>query len=454
MTRSIVTEYMRNPILAGACVLIGLAGCSSKNDGTGNGSPYPIGTGGLPGTGGTPVPGAGGSVTTASGGSVATSAGGSVVSTGGATITGGGTTGAAGTSTVSGGTTGVGGTTAAAGTTGAGGSSGGAAGSTGTAGAAGAGPMLKHCDQKSESAAKPELGACQDMTGVLGKTVTFGPAGAIMDINVGKGFENMNKESDCTAFASLFNEPADETKQLLDVGPQPCTATAPNTGVCLDFTLYSTYRPATWPEGKIPVISWANGTCAQPEGYGPLLRYVASYGFFVIAANSRQTGTGQEQLHALDFAKAANADPMSPYYGHLDLDKVGIMGHSQGGASTVAAASDARVKAAIVWNGGNSAVKPFLAVSGDMDIFVTTAAAMGQAVNAASKAAFLFYHNPAGAAADGIKGHLVLMLSPERVVEPTVKWWQAVLNNDPAATMYLTNLKTVANDFDYGEHGL
>jgi hypothetical protein len=464
MTRSIVTEYIRNPFLVSACVLIGLAGCSSKGDTTGNGSVLPIGTGGAPyGTGGSaPVGSTGGTTPVGTTGPVATGNGGTTpVGTTGTITTGNGGTTSMGTTgpatTGNGGTTGTAGA-GTAGTSVGGTSGGGAAGATSGGGAGGGSTvMLKDCDQKSETAAKPELGACGSMTGVKGVKVTFGPMGAQMDVNVGKGFENTdpNDNATCPGFAALFNEPADETAQLLDVGMQPCNATAPNTGTCLDFKLYSAYHPAIWPEGKIPVITWANGTCAQPEGYGPLLRYVASYGFFIIAANSREVGTGKEPLHALDYAKAANEDPMSPYYGHLDMDKVGVMGHSQGGMATVNAASDMRIKAAIIWNGGISAVKPFLAVSGDMDVFTTTPQAMDQAVQAASgKAAWLYYHNPIGSASDTIKGHLTLMLSPERVVEPAAKWWEMILNNDPDATTYWKNKKTVANDYDEGSHGL
>ena len=321
-------------------------------------------------------------------------------------------------------------------------------------------PPLAHCDQNSETAATPIVQACGDMTGVLGTNVQFGPSGAIMDRNVGQGFENTdpNDNSTCPLFVSLFSEPADETKQLLDVGPQPCSATAPNTGDCLDFKLYSTYRPAAWPEGKLPVITWANGTCAQPEGYGVLLRYVASYGFFVIAANSREVGTGKEALHALDYAKAANEDPSSPYYGHLDLSRVGVMGHSQGGLATVLAASDSRIQAAIIFNAANSASKPFLAISGDQDIVNTNPTAMAQAVNAAAEGAYLYYHNPAGASSDVIKGHLVLMLSPERIVDATTKWWQLVLNDDATARGTFVGascgLCTAPNDYAFGEHGL
>lgn len=322
------------------------------------------------------------------------------------------------------------------------------------------GTTFGHCDVKNESSAHPIIEACGDITGPLGVNVKLGPYGAQMDVNVGTGFENPDPADNttCASFVNLFPEDPTITQQLLDVGPQPCTTSTPNTGNCLNFQLYSVYRPAKWPDGKIPVITWGNGTCAQPEGYGTLLRYVASYGFFVIAANSREVGSGADMLHALDYAAAANQDPSSPYYGHLDLSKVGAMGHSQGSQATVAAASDARVQSVILFNGGETAVKPYLAVSGDLDLFGYTSQSMATAVNAAPKAAYLYYYNPAGNTADNLRGHLVLMLTPERVIEQAKGFWQMMLDNDATARNLFVGTSCAfcnhSTDYEYGQNGL
>jgi hypothetical protein len=286
--------------------------------------------------------------------------------------------------------------------------------------------------------------ACSSFTTPTGAMIQLGPYGAQMDVNVGKGFENTVPSSDtgtqpstqCQTFANLFAEDPKLTTQLL---------TTSMNGVTIDFSLYSVYRPAVWPSGPVPVITWGNGTCAQPEGYGALLRYVASYGYFVVAANMRQvgtantTGTGSPQpmLRALDYAQAANMDSSSPYYQKLDMSNVGAMVHSQGGAATAAAASDSRVQDVIIFNGlaaGNSA-KPFWTISGDMDVTGATTQSMKTLVNGASSAAaWSYYHMPAGMG--GLRGHLVLMLSPERVEKPTVAWWEMIFRNDAASKNY------------------
>jgi hypothetical protein len=334
-------------------------------------------------------------------------------------------------------------------------------------GAGGAGSVkLEDCDQHGESSAHPVTQACGTFTTSPGTHLTLGQYGAMMDVNVGAGFENVDPMDDtkCVGdattpgFLNLFKEDPAQTAQIADTGPQPCNATAPNTGDCLDYKLYSVYRPAIWPSGKIPVLSWGNGTCAQPEGYGGLLRYIASHGFFVVASNSREVLTGVEQLHALDYVASANGDPKSPYYGHLDLSKVGVMGHSQGSASTIAAAKDSRVTAAILFNAGDTAVKPYLAISGDKDVTNYTAQIMATAIAAAPKAGYLYYHNPAGTAADPFPGHLVLMLTPDRVADAAVGFWQLILNNDAKAhDLFIgasCGLCGHSADYDYGENGL
>src|SRR5262249_49409146 len=137
-------------------------------------------------------------------------------------------------------------------------------------------------------------------------------------------------------------------------------------------------------------------------------------------------------LKALDYAAAANMDPSSPYYQRLDMTKVGAMGHSQGGGATVTAASDSRISAVFIFNGGLSAVKPFVAVSGDQDILMTNPMAMASSVSGASvPGAWFYYHNPIGAG--GLRGHLVLMLTPERVEDQATSWFELQFRNDAAA---------------------
>jgi Chlorophyllase len=312
-----------------------------------------------------------------------------------------------------------------------------------------AGTTLESCDLRTESSTNPATQACGSLTSPLGKDIKLGQYGAVMELNVGAGFENTVNGNDspgntyCSGFANGFAEDPKLTTQLLDVGN-------------IDFALYTLYRPANWPDGKVPVLSWGNGTCAQPEGYGTLLRYIASQGFVIIAANSRFVGTGTEIKHGLDFAAAANDDPKSSLHGHLDLDKMGVMGHSQGSAGALLASGDDRVTAAILFNGGNSIAKPFMAVSGEFDIGGTTAATMQTALDGATEGSYLYFHNPYGQGQ--FRGHLVLMMTPERLTDAAAGFWQLVFRNDSEAQKLFVGescgLCGKSADFDFGEKGL
>ena len=187
----------------------------------------------------------------------------------------------------------------------------GAAGEAGTAapvaagsgGAAGSAPTGIALTEKCEGGS---LEACSSFVTSAGVDVTFGPYGAIMEPNVGAGFENTIASGDaddnatCTGFTALFGSDPEQTAKLLDTGD-------------LNFGLYTLYRPVNLVEGETyPIITWGNGTCAAPEGYGTLLRYVASHGFFIIAPNSRWVGSGEAQRKGIDFMLAANEDSASP----------------------------------------------------------------------------------------------------------------------------------------------
>ena len=279
-------------------------------------------------------------------------------------------------------------------------------------------------------------GPCTSYTtpmGDSGTTIQLGPYGAIMDPNVGTGFENAIQMGDtpgstyCQTFIDGVFDPDPAFSAQVD---QLLTGTAG--GMSVNYALYSVYRPATWPSAPVPVITWGNGTCVPPEAYGALLRYVASYGFVIVAANSREVGSGTPapMLHALDFAAAANTDSTSPYFGKLDMTKVGAMGHSQGSMATASAASDSRILDIILFNGGDTSPKPYLAVSGDTDITFYTPAAMAAAIDASTvPAAWLYFHEIDIVGKD-FNGHLTLIDQPDRVTEPTKDWWQMMLQNN------------------------
>ena len=289
---------------------------------------------------------------------------------------------------------------------------------------------MQNCKTSRELWGSPtQAGPCASAQTVYSVKVEYGPYGVRSKYNVGQAFNTGNGPADfaiCPTFIDSFGADPVGSADLKDTHD-------------LDFGLYTVFYPGCMPEGqKFPLITWGNGTCAMPEGYGALLRYVASHGYIVVAANSLQTGAGTQMRKAIDFMFAENKDSKSEFFGKIDEEKVGAMGHSQGGMGTIAAAADPRIKSVIIWNGGTSASKPFLAVSGDRDIGGTPAS-MRNAVNAAPRpAAWLFYHQ-IPAAVNGsttgqtAPGHLTLMMESERVQGVAVKWWDMMLKGDAEA---------------------
>jgi pimeloyl-ACP methyl ester carboxylesterase len=436
------------------CLLacIPLAACSDNN-GTQQNPAIAGAPGSAAGTGaaGTPVAG---TPSTTAGAPSTTSASAGRSGSAGSTAAGSGSAGKAGSAA---GTTGAAGATAG-GTAGASGapSEGGTAGTGAAPG--GAFEMCVSSLKEKCAYSDKETGCSSVMTAPIpltnGQTwgnaeIKLGPYGGYVEWNQGKDFANpVNaSESSCDILAASFGEPMSTTTDILDLRGG-------------DLSLYTVFRPACMHDGdKYPVVTWGNGTCGQSGGYAALNITLASHGFVVISANSRFTGGGNnEMLKALDFAKALNEDPKSIYYQKLDLDKIGAMGHSQGGGATATAAMDPRVKSVIIWNAGLSAVKPFLTVSGERDITGFTPQSMASGVNAAAQpGAWLFYHKILETGGN-VTGHLTLMEQPERVVEPTIAWWKYQLNGDAEAKKMFVGtdcgLCNSKDDFEYGAHNL
>jgi hypothetical protein len=114
----------------------------------------------------------------------------------------------------------------------------------------------------------------QQPTGPEGPVVlpapdVVGPFEVLVEENVGVGFENPINANDrpgagfCAIFAASFGGDQADTAEFVALPPD------------LDIALYTLFRPARLAEGqRYPVLSWGNGTCALPAGYGPLLRHV------------------------------------------------------------------------------------------------------------------------------------------------------------------------------------
>jgi Chlorophyllase enzyme len=126
-----------------------------------------------------------------------------------------------------------------------------------------------------------------------------------------------------------------------DVGP---TAGEDDEGNPTAFTLF---RPEELGEaGRChPVITWGNGTSANPSLYKVLLGHLASHGFVVIASDNPNVAQGNPAPMSVGvtWVLEQNADPASALYQRIDVSHIGATGHSQGGLATTTAGGDPNV---------------------------------------------------------------------------------------------------------------
>jgi hypothetical protein len=182
----------------------------------------------------------------------------------------------------------------------------------------------------------------------------------------------------CSVSAQTASETTGPYKVVMEVIPS-----LPN---------HTVYRPEnlTIVKGKLPVVAFGNGACANAgNAFQNYLAETASYGFIVVAngpidlnmptpaqlanltramENAPKTGPGggagqiprmpmsqskTSQLYeTMDWAKAQNEDKASLFYSKLDTSAVAVMGQSCGGLQALEAASDPRVKTAVILNSG------------------------------------------------------------------------------------------------------
>lgn len=126
---------------------------------------------------------------------------------------------------------------------------------------------------------------------------------------------------------------------------------------------------------KHPVLIWGNGTGATVEQYEVLFTHLASWGYVVAAANTGQSGTGQEMLDGAKYLIAENGRAGSVFRNHIDVGAIAAAGHSQGGGGAIAAGADPLVKTTIpIMPGPQGTVGalhgPAFFVSGQADIIV------------------------------------------------------------------------------------
>lgn len=84
-------------------------------------------------------------------------------------------------------------------------------------------------------------------------------------------------------------------------------------------------------DNKYPVVIFANGTGSTSDTYKAFFKHLSSWGFIVVGNDDKNTRTGASLNSTIDFLMQENENKDSIFYYKIDLDNIGIGGHSQGG---------------------------------------------------------------------------------------------------------------------------
>lgn len=162
-----------------------------------------------------------------------------------------------------------------------------------------------------------------------------------------------------------------------DSGVDPAPSRAPASSLSMatireprtnEPPVFNVTRPADLTEldGPLPVVVWANGSCARNDAiWSPLFERWASAGFVVLSLSYPadqglsgllmllETTTKSEHAKLIDWVVKQSAS--GPYAGKLDLARIVVAGNTCGGTTALQLASaDARPAAAFVLSGSST----------------------------------------------------------------------------------------------------
>lgn len=236
--------------------------------------------------------------------------------------------------------------------------------------------------------------------------------------------------------------------------PQQTQATtqAPSTTITeeiheVDGRTYYVYYPENIKSSKktYPVLSWANGTACQPSMYTGIFTELAKGGYIVIASSETMSADGSAQIEALDFVISLNSTSSSAAYKKVNTKQLGVIGHSQGGRSSVnAAAKDSRIKCVVSIAGSNYVEEaelnstPTLFIAGGSDMIVSASQWIQPAYDAAK--------GPAVYASLNKAIHTTCCTNPEKYTSYILNWCNAWLKNDSSALKTFNSNGTLASD--------
>ncbi len=238
------------------------------------------------------------------------------------------------------------------------------------------------------------------------------------------------------------------TQQIQSTTPPPATSNQETHEA--DGRTYYVYFPENIKSSKktYPVLSWANGTACQPSMYTGMFTELAKGGYIVVASSETMAADGTAQIAALDFVISLSNNSSSLAYKKVNTNKLGVIGHSQGGRSSVnAAVKDSRIKCVVSIAGSNYLEEaepnsaPTLFIAGEKDMIVSPSKWIQPAYDVAKGPAV--YASLNGAI------HTTCCTNPEKYSSYILDWCNAWLKGDVKALSTFSSNGTFASDSNW-----
>lgn len=112
------------------------------------------------------------------------------------------------------------------------------------------------------------------------------------------------------------------------------------------FEYYRVWYPEDLSDikGNLPVIIYCNGTGVKDTDASTekMLTAFTSWGYICLSNDHEATGNGDSAHMGLELLIKLNGDESSIFHNKINLDAVGLIGHSQGGSAVINAASEGK----------------------------------------------------------------------------------------------------------------
>ena len=86
-----------------------------------------------------------------------------------------------------------------------------------------------------------------------------------------------------------------------------------------------------YPGKKYPLVLMVNGTGVEYPKYEPTFKHLSSWGFIVAGNDDPSTADAVSVISTLKYILELNKAKDSIFYDKIDIEKIGVSGHSQGG---------------------------------------------------------------------------------------------------------------------------